>query len=383
MKNTDLLNRETLAEYVSHPVSGLGRDQAVDFLRGILILGIVLLHFGVLVLYGARGLSASVYLALILNQFFHCGVPGFIFLSGYVNAQRFGGYPSTRVFYLKRFRSLFLPYVLVNLVYVVWAALSPSHIGPHSLKEFFFQFFLEGADWPLYFVPLIAQCYLVLPVFFRFASQSSRFRSLVLVALLAIHVIIGLFCYYNDFSFLFFRHSVFFYPLYWSIYLYFGIFLGLHADLGVVLQKLKVSVVPALLGITVLVYFAVSQVLMPGQRGFSPHVMSLSYFRPPLMAINGAVIVLLAMMLSARHSPSQKYFNWMGRRSYYIFLWHMILLRVLWEIGPLRKLTLDFAPFFLILGMLVTIMAALGVEIWNKVRNGARLRFSNPKTFPA
>lgn len=338
------------------------RNATLDFIRGVLILGVVAVHFGGTLVSQAALQNISFHFGLALNQLFHISVPGFIFLSGYTNATRYNR--NALMFYKRRLRTVVVPYIVVNSAYVLWAGLSPSHMGPHSVKEFLYQFFITGADWPLYFVPVIVQCYLVFPLLFKFLADSHHGnvkRLSLLAALIGLHVLFGLLVYNGKLPYAEVRST---FP-FWAAYFYAGMMVGLRRISKGTLHRFKVLGVPLLMAAAAFCYLATTQGLRPGLTLLASHnIYDLAYARPIMIVYNALAIWVVALVLLEEPGFSLGFFDWLGRNSLMVFLWHMPVMRLLYGFFPLIGLSLRYPPFALIVILVTASLVAVGNEGW-------------------
>ena len=93
------------------------------YIRGLAALGILIIHatgsFAVLSEYGSR----AMYVGVFLNQFFRFGSPVFMMVSGLVlfyNYRSFDEF-STKRFYKKKLKYIFLPYTIWSTIYFLYA----------------------------------------------------------------------------------------------------------------------------------------------------------------------------------------------------------------------------------------------------------------------
>lgn len=134
------------------------RYRTFDYLRGLSILAVVLIHLTV------PTAIAEETGGIILNQITRFGVPVFIFLSGWglTVAESYERSASYFVFLKKRLSKLLPAYLVWNIIYVLYDVIFED-------LDFTISVFIEGifygTNYPhLYFVPLIVLFYLAFPI---------------------------------------------------------------------------------------------------------------------------------------------------------------------------------------------------------------------------
>ena len=134
------------------------RYRTFDYLRGLSILAVVLIHLTV------PTAIAEETDGIILNQITRFGVPVFIFLSGWglTVAESYERSASYFVFLKKRLSKLLPAYLVWNIIYVLYDVIFED-------LDFTISAFIEGifygTNYPhLYFVPLIVLFYLAFPI---------------------------------------------------------------------------------------------------------------------------------------------------------------------------------------------------------------------------
>ena len=162
-----------------------------DLLRVLAILGVIVIHAtDAWRLVPGLPTSPSDWAAVIVDQSCRFCVPLFLLLSGYALSKRYGRDPSfnAKDFLLRRATRIGIPFMLwsmLNLMVLtmigVWHwRLSPAVAVSHCLHDDTNQpigilhwFAIGGADYHLYFLPIILQCYLAFPLLRRWRASAS------------------------------------------------------------------------------------------------------------------------------------------------------------------------------------------------------------------
>lgn len=138
------------------------RNPYFDFLRGFAIIMVVGIHSmkGVNSDLSTINSTAYVCLRMLLN----CAVPIFLAISGYFIASNYSRKPTSYpTFLLRQIPKIYIPCLLFSLPYFVMNIQG----GESSFIASFSYFFLCGFS-VYYFIALIIQCYLLVPLLTRF-----------------------------------------------------------------------------------------------------------------------------------------------------------------------------------------------------------------------
>lgn len=168
--------------------------QELYYIRAIAALGILIIHAtGVFAVYSELN-SKAMYLGIFANQFFRFGSPIFMMISGLV---LFYNYRSMeefdpKGFYKKKLLYIIIPYIIWSIIYFAYRSYSGG-VGFNKgqvillLKEI-----LNGNAFPhLYFMTLILQFYIILPIFIKFLTKPMKENPIKLfIALFLLQAII-------------------------------------------------------------------------------------------------------------------------------------------------------------------------------------------------
>jgi len=144
------------------------------YIRAIAAMGILLIHAtGTFAIHSEFG-SKAMYLGIFLNQFFRFGSPIFMMVSGLV---LFYNYRSLdefdmKGFYKKKVKFILLPYSLWSAIYFIYTSyINKLPITYDSLLGFIRGLILGENFAHLYFIFLIFQFYLVLPLLIKYLAK--------------------------------------------------------------------------------------------------------------------------------------------------------------------------------------------------------------------
>lgn len=153
------------------------RDLSLDLLRGIAIILVVFIHVTPFGFVDSDSLNFDA--TIIFRQIINFAVPLFLFISGYLMANKSLSSTNEYFSYLKKqLPRVLLPYIVWSVLYsLIFFALG---INAETLLFNFLTFQVVG---PFYFIALICQCYLLQPLL---KSLSKSFGRLLLSLLISL-----------------------------------------------------------------------------------------------------------------------------------------------------------------------------------------------------
>lgn len=164
-----------------------------DFLRGLAIIGVIAIHSAVIG-YSFNDTSLDFNLTVIWRQLINFSVPMYIAISGYFLANKDTSTFKTYLqFEKKQIPRVLLPYLLWSLLY---SAISITQ--GVSLKVVILHFFTFQSSEPFYFILLIIEFYLLLPVLQKSASSKGLFLSALISVISCLFIFY--FRYYKNVS---------------------------------------------------------------------------------------------------------------------------------------------------------------------------------------
>lgn len=156
------------------------RLQSIDAMRGIAILGVIIIHTCYLLAYKYNGIAETITLNFI-NNIFRFAIPVFLFTSGLLLKKFIWQKSYIFNFYFSKFIRIGIPYIIINII--LW------QIG-YNTSAPLWQMILTGSmAEPLYFIPILFQLYLLYPILDYIRSISPKY-------LLIISLIISIFSFF-------------------------------------------------------------------------------------------------------------------------------------------------------------------------------------------
>ncbi len=224
------------------------RIEEIVLMRGLAIFSIVLLHVTAFFMGTGQVQNLSYKTGFILNQFVRFSLPAFLVISGLGSAYNYNPGAGIRIgeYYKKRFRAVFIPYIIWSLIYFIFYLtilgkipggsgaldLDTASLSWLSLILTFVRNSLFGWNYVhLYFVVLIFQFYLIYPVIIGRLSKSAN-QGMILITAFVSYLLLMIYIFY-------FRkltgNSLFdvFVKYYWEMFIawYFYYIFGLVAGL--------------------------------------------------------------------------------------------------------------------------------------------------------
>ena len=224
-------------------------------------------------------------------------------------------------------------------------------------------------DAPLYFVPILVQCYLVFTLLYRFSTGGRRIGkcAILFVVLLVSHACVGILAYTGQFA----PHS----PLpvirsfaFWGVYFYAGVLLGLGILSAGPLHCIRRLGAPLLLAAAVALYCATAFLYLPQQFGFLVAELMQAYVRPIIMVYNALCVWIIALIILDDLPISNRLIGWIGKNSLIVFLWHMPILHSLAVYTTIHRLTVQCLLLLPIVIIATAAIAALGSELWQSAK---------------
>lgn len=157
-----------------NPTNQKTHIRAIDYLRTISILAVVLIHTTTKTLE-ASGYNLNVFsLTLFLNQLSRFAVPLFFLISGFVLEMNYDFHLNYIAYLKKRLSKIFIPYLFWSLIYYFFVY-TQNH-------DNFVKVILTGnASYQLYFIPTLLIFYLIFPLLHKVYRFISNIPSLIVL----------------------------------------------------------------------------------------------------------------------------------------------------------------------------------------------------------
>lgn len=161
------------------------RDIRIDFLRGIAIIGIILIHIHSYYVFFHSIYEPPQLFTLFLANLSRFSVPVFIFSSGYfLQDKPFFEYWKNKIL------SIFIPYFIVATISLL------IKFGVQNFFNSFYLVFTGEVMEPYYFIPLLFQLYIIHYFFLRYISNKP-----ILLVILILSLIVNIYSNLQGFSY--------------------------------------------------------------------------------------------------------------------------------------------------------------------------------------
>ena len=312
------------------------RIEELFYIRAIAALGILIIHvtgsFAVSSEYGSK----AMYLGIFLNQFFRFGSPVFMMVSGLVlfyNYRSIDEFDTVR-FYKKKLKYIFLPYVIWSTIYFLYSHYI-SGIPLIGEGKVFLRGILLGESYShLYFIFLIFQFYILVPLILKYLIEPMKERPVKVFLIFAIiqgTILIYQYYYKNydatGFARLFNKYywkTVFG----WSAYFMTGGLIGLHYKK--VVNYIEENIRGIMLGYVIVTILYVGQVylsiyLNQGRDYYSkfgsirPHTMVYAFFTM-------AILIYITRRIAMKDNFLSRNLKDFGTYSFGVYFVHPLIL---------------------------------------------------------
>jgi len=159
------------------------------YIRAIAALGILIIHATGVFAVVSEFNSKAMYLGIFTNQFFRFGSPIFMMISGLVLFYNYRSIDefNPKKFYSKKALYIVIPYIAWSVIYFGYRA----YLGgvPFSIDQIilFLKEIIVGNSFPhLYFIVLILQFYLILPLLIKYLTKAMKENPIRLFMILLI-----------------------------------------------------------------------------------------------------------------------------------------------------------------------------------------------------
>jgi surface polysaccharide O-acyltransferase-like enzyme len=188
-----------------------------DILRAIAIIGVLAIHCTFLG-FQFEFNSFDFNITVLWKNFINFSVPLFISLSGFFSANKNVETKENYLLFIKKqIPRVLIPYIIWSILYLGLSA----YFGGAPFNELFVRFITFQSSPEFYFILLIIQYYLLLPVLKKLASSKGLYLSLA-ISLISCVIIFKL-RYFNDYLVLQILYTGLF-PI-WLIFFVFGLYI--------------------------------------------------------------------------------------------------------------------------------------------------------------
>ncbi len=322
------------------------RNPYFDFLRGFAIIMVVGIHTVTSMSPDFNTVEGIV--IIILRSLLNCAVPLFLAISGYFIASKKISFGKEHISFLKKqIPKIYIPCLIFSIPYLTMSLIS----GSNGILKPLAIFFACGFS-VYYFVALIIQYYLLLPIFIKF----NGFVGLVLTVLISALSIIGVtyVIKYEGIELPLLIYAGLF-PL-WILFFFMGVFFSNHN------RNYKITY-PLILTITGLILQ-----ILEYQFWMQRDVTALGIKMSSFIFSAGMIWLLFSKKMESTYSEKilMKTVNWIGGISFGIYLLHCYVIiavsKIVPEIGWIEKWTLVLCITVLLIWIAKSIFPKFSVK---------------------
>lgn len=328
-------------------------NPAVDILRLLAILAVILIHTTTKALEITHFDLLSIPWTLFLNQISRFAVPLFFMISGFVLELSYSSNTSYFSYLIKRLNRIVIPYIFWSAVYFLF-------VYPHPGASFLSALIYGSSSHQLYFIPTLLIFYAFFPLFHRLYNLLSQKWLLLILFIVQIYFL------YKDYYF----HQIGFslsYPFLIALFNYFVFLIGIIAarhqsQLIIIATRYKY----------LLIFLSISLAFFVFYQGQSQYLKTYNYqafysqWRPSVLLYTFALSGILYYLFSQKQFLNS-IFKTLSQLSFFVFFIHIIILETIWNniALPLMKLTdlhiaqnLFFDPLFFIITTFISFSIA-------------------------
>ncbi len=292
-------------------------DTAIDYLRMISILAVVMIHTTTKTIQLSNNNLDSVPISLFLNQASRFAVPLFFMISGFVLEMNYPYHTGYFGYLKKRLSKIFIPYVLWSAIYFFFVFHKKSILSfiTTALPT-------GGSSYQLYFIPSLLIFYLLFPyIHFKYKSLSQAPSIIIMAIVQFIFLILDYYLHafplFHPFNIVFFNFFVFF----------LGIFASHHKDKVLfIIKKYKIFLFLSAILLTVLLYLEGKIFYLATQD----YRMFYSQWRPSVV-IYTIIVASLLYYLFTISTKFNLFAKQLSKYSFLVFFIHVMVIEYTWN----------------------------------------------------
>lgn len=329
-------------------------NQAIDALRIISILAVILIHTTTKIIQVSDNNLSIIPSSLFYNQASRFAVPLFFMISGFVLELNYSFHQNYFSYLKKRLSKILIPYIF-------WSAIYYYFIYTYHSSGFVSTLFQGSASYQLYFIPSLLIFYLIFPLIHQFNRYILNKWFLIVLGFFQLFLLI--YDYY-------FKSLPFFYPLSIVLLNYFIFLLGVlfshHQTLLITTLK-KYKIYLFLLSIILAIYL-----YFEGKYQFQNTNNYLSFYsqwRPSVfiytLTLAGSFYYFFNKSITQYHIIKV-----LSRLSFFVFFIHILVLELSWKYLFSQFITVSSLPstqFFIFDLLFLSFIAFISFGIANFV----------------
>lgn len=300
-----------------------GRNQFVDFVKAISIIGVMIIH-SVGFSFSAEDITLG---GLYIDNLFRFAVPLFFGVLGYMTIKKYSTISNWFLFFKKKLVHIIIPYFIWSITYFFVPTVYPF-ANKNEGKEYWWQILNGESEIHLYFMSAYLLFLLFTPVvIFTYRKLSkSTFVNLCIIIIIS-HLLLLL---YSDYI-VWFGHTDFWYtqllyvlPLHWLSYYFTGIFLAVPHSITIKLVNRikKLSMQQYIILKLLPVYLFTVFIFLVSYRGLKPYA-TVHLYEVSILAL----ILISSLYNRFKEHNYISYICYLGRNTFPIYLSHVLFLK--------------------------------------------------------
>ncbi|MEX3623695.1 acyltransferase [Viridibacillus arvi] len=331
------------------------RNHFVDFLKGISIIGVFIIHTLALALSKEH---VSI-IGLYIDSLFRFAVPFFFGVLGYMTFTRYQHINDWKKFYKNKAIMVVLPYLLWSLLYFNVPTIYPF-LEKTTGKETVWDILLGYSEIHLYFMVPYITFILLTPIVVKFIKKfHPKVVSKVCVILTSLFVLLLVFAEnkYMNGQYSFFHETDYLFIYHWIGYYCIGMFIGINTQAIAILvgniQKVKTRTIILVL----VVYLAVVGIFTITAKVITPYA-------TPNLVLNALVALWLLTLIYGKtyYKKITLLINKLGSNTFPFYLSHILFIKI----GFLLLCSKDVTLISLLLVSLFAFVLSIGYILVHK-----------------
>jgi probable poly-beta-1,6-N-acetyl-D-glucosamine export protein len=301
-------------------VSVLKRNRFIDFIKGVSIVGVFMIHI-VGLTYSDEHMNL---LSFYIDGFFRFAVPVFFGVLGYMTIMKYTTIDSWTSFYKRKTIQILIPYFLWSTLYFFVPTVYPF-VEKTEGKESWLDILMGYSEVHLYFmIPYCTFLFLTPLIVKLYKSQSAKSMSILSIIIVCVHII---FLIFAEQAILhgkrnFYHVTQYSLVIHWMAYYFIGVFLGVNKDKITGMQTEKeITTKRAILitmfyGLIVFVFLATGRALMP--------------YTTPFLLLTSLVAVwwLYVIYVKWGRTIIAEWLTSLGRQTFSFYLSHVLFIKL-------------------------------------------------------
>jgi probable poly-beta-1,6-N-acetyl-D-glucosamine export protein len=353
---------------------GLERNPYIDFLKGVAIIGVFMIHI-VGLTFSEEHINIF---SLYIDSFSRYAVPFFFGVLGYMTVIRYVHIDDWKPFFKRKGVTIVIPYLLWSFLYFFVPTVYPF-VEENQGKETLWDVLLGYSEVHLYFMIPYLTFLLLTPIVVKgIHTFSKKTMSRIAIIFTALHVLLliyvendilnGQSTWYHDTGYLLVIHWMAFYSI--------GLFIGINKE--VVLsqfnrekwkEKRRLVIAGIFYFISVSVYVFTFKVLFP--------------YATPHLVLNALIALWMFSVFYHyfRHAKWVRWISWLGSRTFPFYLSHVLFIKIGFFLFCSKGISWFNLLFVSVFAFVLSIFYVYLHQKWTKFIRDNRHLINNEKSY--